>query len=122
MQQIDNLLWLTEQLKEHHIHVMLYTGYELDEIEADPLKKRMCQMADVLIPGRYREELRDTNLKWRGSRNQPLIFADREEPGRDENQVEIIIEPDGTVTCLGYPSEGLVQYLRSLDLPIRTAN
>lgn len=115
LQQINNLSWLVDQLKQHGIHIMLYTGYELDEIEADPLKKELCQKVDILIPGRYRDELRDTNLLWRGSQNQPLIYLHDSQQIEDVNQVEITIEPDGSVTCLGYPSEGLIKHIRTLD-------
>ena len=115
LQQIGNLSWLVDELKQHDIHIMLYTGYELDEIEADPLKKELCQKVDILIPGRYKDELRDTNLLWRGSQNQPLIYLHDSQQTKDENQVEITIEPDGSVTCLGYPSEKLIEHIRSLD-------
>jgi anaerobic ribonucleoside-triphosphate reductase activating protein len=115
LQQIDNLMWLTRELKQRDVHIMLYTGYELDEIEADPLKRGLCQMADILIPGRYRDDLRDTNLLWRGSLNQPLIYMDGNGQDKDENQAEITIKPDGSVTCLGYPSDELAAYIRSLD-------
>lgn len=115
LQQIDNLYWLVKELKQHRIHMMLYTGYELNEIEDDPTKKKLCQMIDILIPGRYRDDLRDTNLLWRGSRNQPMIYLNGDGNLHDENQAEIIIESDGTVTCLGYPSNGLIHYIKSLD-------
>ena len=115
LQQIDNLSWLVDKLKQHGIHIMLYTGYELDEIEADPPKKELCHKVDILIPGRYRDELRDTNLLWRGSQNQPLVYLHGSQQTIDENQVEITIEPDGSVTCLGYPSEELIKHIKSLD-------
>lgn len=113
--QINNLLWLVKKLKRRDIHVMLYTGYELDEIDNDPVKKELCQMADILIPGRYNENLRDTKLLWRGSKNQPLIYRNDKEMVTDENQAEITIQADGTVTCLGYPSDGLLHFIRTLD-------
>lgn len=115
MQQTDNLLWLVKKLKEKNVHVMLYTGYEPDEIESDPMKKEACGMADILIPGKYREEERDTNLLWRGSRNQPLIYLGEKENTMNGNQVEITLSPLGEVTCLGYPSEEMSEFIRSLD-------
>ena len=42
--------------------MMLYTGYELDEIENDPVKKKIFRSVDILVPGRYRDEMRDTGL------------------------------------------------------------
>ena len=115
LQQIGNLSWLVDKLNQYGMHIMLYTGYELEEIEADPQKRELCQKVDILIPGRYRDELRDTNLLWRGSQNQPLIYLHDPQQTKDENQVEITIKPDGSVTCLGYPSEELIKYIKSLD-------
>ncbi|MDY5871674.1 MAG: 4Fe-4S cluster-binding domain-containing protein, partial [Candidatus Methanomethylophilaceae archaeon] len=115
LQQIGNLSWLVDKLNQYGVHIMLYTGYELEEIEADPPKRELCQKVDILIPGRYRDELRDTNLLWRGSQNQPLIYLHNPQQTKDENQVEITIEPDGSVTCLGYPSEELIKHINSLD-------
>lgn len=115
MQQIDNLAWLVRELKRKGVHVMLYTGYELEEIEADPAKKELCQIVDILIPGRYREEVRDTNLLWRGSRNQPLIYLSGENDAIDANQVEITIDDKGAVTCLGYPSDDFRIFIQSLE-------
>lgn len=115
LQQIDNLEWLMKELKKRSVHVVLYTGYELEEIESDPQKQRVCSLADVLIPGRYVEEVRDTNLLWRGSRNQPLIFQGHEETVKDENQVEITIGTRGEVICLGYPSKEISSFIRNLD-------
>lgn len=113
--QAENLAWLMGRLKGARVHTMLYTGYELFEIEANPLFIEICGMADILIPGRYVKEKRDTGLIWRGSSNQPLIIQ-AERPEIDEsNQVEIIIDDTGAVTCLGYPSENMRSFLESLD-------
>ncbi|MEY9893387.1 anaerobic ribonucleoside-triphosphate reductase activating protein [Catenulispora sp. MAP5-51] len=49
--------------------VLLYTGYELDELDRDQLAA--TQYADALITGRYQAG-RPTDLIWRGSANQRL--------------------------------------------------
>lgn len=58
----------------------LYTGYQLEDIINNPLRdvytttrKRIIEMCDVLIDGRYVDELRDLTLKFRGSSNQRVI-------------------------------------------------
>lgn len=51
--------------------IWLYTGYTLEEISILPIVTE--KLVDVLIDGRYVEELRDVNLHWIGSSNQKII-------------------------------------------------
>ena len=67
--------------------IWLYTGYTWNQIfypittddfnpERDKLldcRKRAVEMCDILVDGRYIDELRDLTLKFRGSKNQRLI-------------------------------------------------
>ena len=50
-------------------NVWLYTGYRWEEISALPL----MQYIDVLVDGKYMEDLRDPKLHWKGSFNQRII-------------------------------------------------
>ena len=50
-------------------NVWLYTGYRWEEISALP----MMQYIDVLVDGRFMEDLKDTKLHWKGSFNQRII-------------------------------------------------
>lgn len=112
LQQPDNLLWLIQQLKERKVHVMLYTGYEEDEISQSPLFSEICMLADILIPGRYHDEERDIYLEWRGSRNQKVIIRDGKNHYSDGvNQMEIVIDENGSVRCLGYPDDFVEELL-----------
>ena len=113
--QSDNLSWLVSSLKDHSIHMMLYTGHELEEIERNPQWSEICKTVDILISGRYIERLRNTNLSWRGSSNQPIIFNSNPEDVDECNQVEVTIGPNGSITCLGYPSDGLRLFLKNID-------
>lgn len=104
LQQPENLLWILRVLKGKGIHSMLYTGYELDEIKANPLFLEICKQADILIPGRYHDEERNIYLKWRGSENQKIIYQTGEEQIISEsNDVEIVLDSDGSICYLGYP-------------------
>ncbi|MBE7026372.1 MAG: anaerobic ribonucleoside-triphosphate reductase activating protein [Ruminococcaceae bacterium] len=49
--------------------IWLYTGYNYDNIWTLDFMDKI----DVLVDGRYDEELRDTKLHWRGSANQRVI-------------------------------------------------
>ena len=50
-------------------NIWLYTGYRWEEISALP----MMQYIDVLVDGRFMEDLKDTKLHWKGSFNQRII-------------------------------------------------
>lgn len=112
LQQPENLFWLIQQLKERDVHVMLYTGYEEDEISDNPLFSEICMLADILIAGRYHDEERDIYLKWRGSRNQKVVIRDGNSHYSDGvNQMEIVIDENGSVRCLGYPDDYIDDFL-----------
>lgn len=49
--------------------IWLYTGYEWPQLSG----LEILNYIDVLIDGRYKKELRDTQLHWRGSANQHVI-------------------------------------------------
>ena len=59
--------------------VWCYSGFTLDELRTEGSYPRctcteeMLSMLDVLVDGRFVEELKDISLRFRGSRNQRLI-------------------------------------------------
>ncbi|OTQ29731.1 anaerobic ribonucleoside-triphosphate reductase-activating protein [Gilliamella apicola] len=48
--------------------IWLWTGYKLDELSAD--QQEVVSYIDVLIDGKFVQELADPRLLWRGSSNQ----------------------------------------------------
>ena len=52
-----------------HKTIWLYTGYTWEQIK----DLEVMQYIDVLVDGRYIEELADENYKWAGSTNQRVI-------------------------------------------------
>ncbi len=56
----------------HGKDIWLYTGYTLAELNAmdDDRVHVILELIDVLVDGKYVEELRDPNLAFRGSSNQ----------------------------------------------------
>ena len=50
-------------------NIWLYTGYRWEEISALPL----MQYIDVLVDGKFMEDLKDSKLHWKGSFNQRII-------------------------------------------------
>ena len=103
---------LVIKAKRKGLTVMLYTGYEGDELHGLALKA--FNESDIVVYGRYQEEERNTRLLWRGSENQKVkIQSDRyfeyhskisEEAGEF---IEIHVHDDGTMHMLGYPDESM---------------
>lgn len=52
--------------------IWLWTGYTLEGVEDNLLRRQILDVVDVLVDGKFVLELRDTNLKWRGSSNQRI--------------------------------------------------
>jgi len=52
--------------------IWIYTGYTWEELEAQN-KLKYISAADVLVDGRYQDELKDFRLKFKGSSNQRII-------------------------------------------------
>lgn len=64
---------LAGRVREYNKTVWIYTGYTFEEIMANPRKRRVLPVTDVLVDGKYIEEQRDLDLRFRGSSNQRII-------------------------------------------------
>lgn len=55
--------------------IWCYTGYTWEELieSKNPLMKRCLRNIDILIDGKFQDDLKDLNLKYRGSSNQRII-------------------------------------------------
>jgi len=53
--------------------IWAYSGYEIDDILEDELRSALLQEIDILVDGRFVDELRDPALRFRGSSNQRII-------------------------------------------------
>lgn len=51
-------------------NIWLWTGYKFEEIVN---YSKVIELIDVIIDGKFIEELKDLRLKWRGSSNQRII-------------------------------------------------
>lgn len=52
--------------------IWLYTGYTLTECLLHPIRQKVVSNCDIIVDGRYVDELKDITLKWRGSSNQKI--------------------------------------------------
>lgn len=71
----NNLPEVVELMKEIKLtyptkDIWVYTGYEFSAVQR--LSPEVLQYADVIVDGRYIEDLKDITLKFRGSSNQNI--------------------------------------------------
>ncbi len=54
-------------------NIWLWTGYTFAEIKEDVLRRPILDVIDVLVDGKFVQELKSTNTPFRGSSNQKII-------------------------------------------------
>lgn len=62
------------------IKIFVWTGYELEELqkEGDEAIREILKNIDILITGRFILEQRDITLPLRGSRNQKVLYKEKD--------------------------------------------
>ena len=73
--QTDNNL-LIELCESAHVlgkNVWAWSGHQFEELLKNSKARVLLENCDVLVDGRYEDELRDLSLAWRGSSNQRVI-------------------------------------------------
>ena len=74
MFQPEGFAQLAKAIKERsQKNIWCYTGYDFEQLLQNKQQAELLQYIDVLVDGRYRQELRDESLLFRGSSNQRLI-------------------------------------------------
>ena len=54
-------------------NIWCYTGYKFEDLIQHPTRRKLVELCDVIVDGRYVESERDLSLHFRGSRNQRVI-------------------------------------------------
>lgn len=57
--------------------IMIYSGYTYEELMEDSLAQEILGCTDILVDGKFKQELANCKLRWRGSSNQRLIDLNR---------------------------------------------
>ena len=79
--QVEAFTELARRIKqETDKTIWCWTGFTLEEIQADPSLAQMLPWLDVLVDGPFILEQRDTELLFRGSPNQRIIYLHGEPP------------------------------------------
>ena len=73
--QVDAFTELARRIKEETDKtIWCWTGFTLEEVQADPHMAQILPYLDVLVDGPFILEQRDTDLLFRGSPNQRIIY------------------------------------------------
>lgn len=95
------------------LSVLVYTGYELHELEGRA-HRELLRVTDVLVTGRYVEAQEAPGLPWRGSSNQRILFLTERYSEADIEgtaELEVHLEADGRVVLTGFPTPDVLRSL-----------
>ncbi len=89
--QVDAFTELARRIKEEtHKTIWCWTGFTLEEIQADAHLSQILPYLDVLVDGPFILEQRDTELLFRGSPNQRIIYLTKKDDDICEGAVELV--------------------------------
>lgn len=73
--QAEGLVPIAEAVKEKGKHLMIYTGYLLEQLQKmeNASVRRLLELADVIVDGPFVMEEKNLTLSFRGSENQRVI-------------------------------------------------
>ena len=91
--QVEAFTELARRIKEETTKtIWCWTGFTLEEIQASAQLSQLLPWLDVLVDGPFILEQRDTELLFRGSPNQRIIYL-KGEPPQDDIPGAVAMEP-----------------------------
>ena len=73
LERAEEFAYMAKAFKKAGLNIWCYTGYTFETLLRNPLQAKLLQYIDVLVDGKFKQELRDESLCFRGSKNQRLI-------------------------------------------------
>lgn len=71
--ELKSLLPYIRQNMRDEQDIWMWSGYKWEDIIQSPDKLDVISYLDILVDGQFKQELKDLNLKFRGSSNQRII-------------------------------------------------
>ncbi|OCN05736.1 anaerobic ribonucleoside-triphosphate reductase activating protein [Erysipelotrichaceae bacterium MTC7] len=72
-EQASALVKLVKGVQKPGFNIWAYSGYTFEQLLADEDKRALLQELDVLVDGRFEQDLFDYKLQFKGSSNQRII-------------------------------------------------
>ena len=77
IEQAHSFAYMAKAFKNSNLNIWCYTGYTFEELleamKVDTSLRDFLNNIDVLVDGKFEEDKKDLNLKFRGSSNQRII-------------------------------------------------
>lgn len=106
--------WIASGAKQLGLSVMIFSGYRLEELQEHPSQDvaDLLAQTDLLVDGRYEQDLPDSKRRWIGSTNQKIHclterYSVDDAFWREANTLEIRLE-NQTITINGFPARSAV--------------
>jgi anaerobic ribonucleoside-triphosphate reductase activating protein len=73
--QAKGLIEIAKWCKKNNLTTLSFSGYLYEELNSEKIEgsKELLSYLDILIDGEYREDERETERRWIGSKNQKLL-------------------------------------------------
>ena len=117
-EQAEAVGLIANEVKKMGLSVICFTGFLLEDLQADKKNKLLLDNVDLLIDGEFKEDELDYSRPWVGSKNQRYHFLtnryNEEIFKRYKNKVELNISKDGTVFMNGMGN--FEEILQKIDL------
>lgn len=72
-QQVQSLLELVKGIKKESFTIWAYTGYTFEVLVKNSLQRKLLNELDVLVDGKFIQDEYETDLYFKGSKNQRVI-------------------------------------------------
>ena len=117
-EQAEALGLIAEAVKNLELGVLCFTGGYLEELEQDPINKKLLDNIDLLIDGPFEIDKVDYSRPWCGSSNQRYHFLtnryNEEIFEKYKNKVEVNISKNGIVFMNGMGN--FAEIMQKMDL------